>query len=308
MNPITTPTQSPDTRKLTAGRSVRQPDQYEHLYIEDVIATIKYGIYHDQLLSERIEDIRAEKNPEIAKNLKHGLPFFTGSYYEGSRRNANVRYAAYAVIDLDHVPDIEAAKNLVMEQLPCALCAFQSVNDGVKIVVALKPAVVDQERYRAIYAILQQRVAQITGLNPDSTPDWARACYFSYDPFLVFNEDCIPFDSEIPLPAQPSKPAPCQPQAAPFKLPPSEDDYARAELVIKALSTMYIRYEDWIKTGLALKAAFGERGKALWLLYEGNPNYSDDTRELERKWRSFSYTGSVGIGSLFYVGERYGIC
>lgn len=57
----------PETPMINAGRSVRQPEQYEHIYIEDVIATIKYGIYNGQLLSERIEDIRAEQNPEVRK-------------------------------------------------------------------------------------------------------------------------------------------------------------------------------------------------------------------------------------------------
>jgi hypothetical protein len=300
---------SPDARQITVGRNIRRPVQYQHHYIEEVIEAIKFGKFQDIQLWKSIKAIRREKHPVTARNLKQCLPFFTGSYYEGSRSNANVLYAAYAIIDLDHVPDVDAAKNLVMEQLPGALFAFQSVNDGVKIVVSLQPAVVDQDRYRAIYAILQQRVARIIDICPDSTPDWARACFFSYDPFLVFNEYCRGFNSEISLPVLPAKPEPSalSPLNSSLKLPPSVDDFTRAELVIKALSGMWIRYEDWIKTGLALKAAFGERGKALWLLYENNPNYSDDTRELERKWRSFGYTGSVGIGTLFYIGERYGI-
>jgi hypothetical protein len=295
----------PDTCQITAGRSIRQPGQYEHLYIEDVVAAIKFGMYQELDLGKLISRIRAEANPDRAKNRKQALPFFTGSYYEESRANANVRFACFAIIDLDHVADITGTKKLIMERFPYAVCAFRSVNDGVKIVVSLRPAICDDAHFRAIYAILMQKIEDITRIKPDSTPDWARACFFSHDPDLLFNEDYLGFSCELPsAPVSIS----CPPAAPLFPLPPTEDDFAKAELVIKALAAGKISYQDWIKTGLALKAAFGERGKALWLLFADNPYYNDDTTKLERKWNSFRGSGAVGIGSIFFIGEKHGIC
>jgi hypothetical protein len=300
----------PENRMITTGSSVTKPAQYAHYYIEDVIPAIKFGIFQNTSLRRRIEEIRTESNPEIARNLKKGLPYFTGSYFEESRKDTNVQFAAFAIIDIDHVADIEGVKKLAMDKLPCARCAFRSVNDGVKIVVTLDPVITEESLYRSTYEELRQKVQSITGLTPDTTSDWSRACFFSYDPNLINNNDCGGYACENP-PAHSHASPPPQKRSLPSSaeaIAATGDDYVKAEIVIQALCKTVIKYPDWIKIGLALKAAFGESGKALWMLFEGNPNYNDDHHELERKWRSFSSSGAVGLGSLFYIGEMYGIC
>lgn len=297
-------------RQITQGRCVRNPEQYTHIQIEDVISYLKYGKHPDLSLSEAINKIRTEPNPEIACNLKQGLPFFTGSYYEGRRKNSNVQYALYAIIDLDHVQDIMGVKKQVMDNLTFALCAFQSVNDGVKIIIKLDPPIISEARYRYGYKLLKEKVNEITGLIPDSTPDWARACFYSYDPELLYKAECVGFicpDPPLPEPANPHQNVyASRPPFAPVSRP--ADDYEGVRSVILALSRRVINYNDWIKLGLALKFAFGDRGKELWDLFADNPHYQDSLAELDYKWRSFKPTGEVGIASIFYLGEHYGIC
>ncbi|MDZ4181819.1 MAG: PriCT-2 domain-containing protein [Candidatus Cloacimonadaceae bacterium] len=84
-------------------------------------------------------------------------------------------------------------------------------------------------------------------------------------------------------------------------------DYAKAEKLVRALSQVRMQYHDWIKAGMALHSGFGERGKTLWDIFLDNPHYKDDQRKLDTHWRSFRGVGSVGLASLFYLGEKYGV-
>lgn len=86
----------------------------------------------------------------------------------------------------------------------------------------------------------------------------------------------------------------------------TQDDYQKAEAIVAVLSAMVIDYSDWIKIGMALRSAFGERGKALWDSFMNNPNYNNTQRTMDTHWRSFS-GNRVGIGSLFYVAQKYGV-
>jgi hypothetical protein len=97
-------------------------------------------------------------------------------------------------------------------------------------------------------------------------------------------------------------------QSVPVSLPNTsyEDDYQKAEALVAVLAAMVIDYQDWIKVGMALKSAFGERGKVLWDCFMNNPNYDTPQRTMDTHWRSFS-GNRVGIGSLFYVAQKYGV-
>jgi len=85
-----------------------------------------------------------------------------------------------------------------------------------------------------------------------------------------------------------------------------EDDYQRADALVSALAGIKLDYSDWIKVGMALYSAFGERGKTLWDNFLNNPHYHDSSQKLNTHWRSFA-GNKVGFGSLVYVAEKYGI-
>ncbi|MDP2173172.1 MAG: PriCT-2 domain-containing protein [Candidatus Cloacimonadaceae bacterium] len=92
----------------------------------------------------------------------------------------------------------------------------------------------------------------------------------------------------------------------PFTHSPKEEDYARAEGIVRQLAQIRMDYHDWIKLGMALYAGFGEGGKTLWDMFIDNPHYQDTQREIDKAWRGFRHTRSVTIASLFYIGEKYG--
>jgi len=85
------------------------------------------------------------------------------------------------------------------------------------------------------------------------------------------------------------------------------DDYAKATQIVSVLAQIPIVYKDWVKMGQALYAGFGERGKALWDMFLGNPNYKDSQVMIDAHWRSFRTTHSVTLASLFYLAEKYNI-
>ena len=80
------------------------------------------------------------------------------------------------------------------------------------------------------------------------------------------------------------------------------DDLERARNALEALPADH--YDDWIKVGMALKAAFGDAGRQLWDAWSGTST-KFDKRSQEKHWRSFKRDG-IGLGSLFALAKQSG--
>jgi hypothetical protein len=102
-------------------------------------------------------------------------------------------------------------------------------------------------------------------------------------------------------------PPPYEPHRKASGVISEEEDYERAEAVVNRLARMVINHDDWVKCGLALYAGFGERGKELWDMFLHNPHYQDSQSFLDSKWRSFRANRTITLGTLFYIGEKYGV-
>lgn len=64
-------------------------------------------------------------------------------------------------------------------------------------------------------------------------------------------------------------------------------------------------YDDWIKVGLALYAAFGPDGRDLWESWSAQAGKNDPEYTAE-KWDSFSTVRSVTVGTLFWLARQNG--
>lgn len=84
-----------------------------------------------------------------------------------------------------------------------------------------------------------------------------------------------------------------------------QDDYEKAEWLIKQLYGINIDYKDWIRMGLALKNKFGNSGLTLWLLFADNFVYQDTIPELTQKWNTFHADNSVKFGTFLYLTNNY---
>jgi len=331
---------------VTVGRNVRFPAEIAIRDIAYVMDAIRTGSFEGYNLQRAITVLRAMTDKEAQKTAKQTLPWFCGSVIQRKRANANVKHAEFMVFDLDHVADIEATKALAMAKLPYLRWAFRSVTDGVKLIAQFTQPITSEAVFRQVYVFIAMQIEWAVKHITDATPDWARACFMSFDPGLLHNARCMPLDpmvaykqaKSLNIVEQDSNSAK---HAVPFSVFPAEagtqpikenrennkvanntaldprlrgddktvthDDWAQAEALVSALCQITIAYRDWIKAGMALNAAFGERGKVLWDMFLTNPNYNDTQRQMDIVWHSFRSVNKINLGSLFYVAEKYGI-
>jgi hypothetical protein len=60
-------------------------------------------------------------------------------------------------------------------------------------------------------------------------------------------------------------------------------------------------YDVWIRFGLAMKHAFGERGYSIWLDWSKKSSKFTTEVECSKVWRGLKPTGQVGLGTIFHV-------
>ena len=319
------PVNSAILRPVTIGANVKKPELLAVRDMSYVMDCVRRGMPEGKDLRAQFALIRAALDPNFKKGLKSQLPYFLGSLCSKRRANENVKLAWYAIFDIDHVPDADAAKRLIADKVPFARYVFRSVTDGVKLVVEFHKAITDQEVFRIIYAHLKDRIEALTGLVCDATPDWARACYFSYDPDLIslphaftdvaekalaeyelrqrFTPREVP-SGQVSSPAnRASRPGPSSQNS--FRRP----DLGEARHIVQGLAKLRVYYDDWIVVGFALYNVFGESGRDVWLEFYTNPHYQDTQHDLMRKWDSLvrSTNGRSNYDTLYRIGRDYGV-
>jgi len=81
--------------------------------------------------------------------------------------------------------------------------------------------------------------------------------------------------------------------------PPTADEIYTATTYIPADDR-----DDWIKIGMAIKAALGDVGYGIWDQWSQTSD-KYDPRAVTSAWRSFK-PGAIGIGTLFHYAHKYG--
>ena len=338
-NPTKRTEASANMSKATFGTAVKAPGDIRTVELENVINAIRNGHWETET-----EQIRKSGNPELAKAIKAGLPYFIYGIFDGKRSNDRLVQMNGAILDYDHIPDIEGFKTLVSAELPYVRYAFQSPRDGVKLVIPFDRPVTDEKEYRAVFEHLKTETDKrlnherhekherhiSDGLSSsrltsgkqelatpfpensvsficDNTPDPARACFVSWDPALLENENCEPFkvDSVRQNGSAKDKGRTEQRVSQPQSLAEIDTDL-RVHSAVEFLCEQEIAYADWIRIGMALYSHYGEAGKPLWDIFAENPHYKDTPEILDSHWRSFNRKDKVSIGSLFYIAEDKG--
>lgn len=83
---------------------------------------------------------------------------------------------------------------------------------------------------------------------------------------------------------------------------PSQDLIAEA---IAHIPNNDLPYDDWIKVGLALYAALGPDGRALWEAWSAEAAKNDPAHTAQ-KWDSFASVRNVTVGTLFWLARQNG--
>jgi hypothetical protein len=139
-----------DKNLVTFGTAIRAPEDIRTITLDSVIRDIKDGRW-----ATEIGKIRKTGNPELAKAIKTGLPYFIYGIFQGKRSNERLVQMNGAVLDYDHISDIEGFKTLVSQRLSYVKYAFQSPRDGVKLVIPFDAPVTDEEAYRCVFEHLK---------------------------------------------------------------------------------------------------------------------------------------------------------
>jgi len=291
-----------ENTEITFGNNIRHPEQISIVKLKGLLDVISKGNF-----AEEVEKVRNTEDPELQKTLKCALPWVSMAKFRTRRALAEISSVNGLILDFDHVSDIDRMKQSITS-IPFVWSAFQSVRDGVKFVVPFAKPLTDIKRFKAIFDYISFLCREELGFVPDaSASDASRAHFVSYDPEPVFNHRYLPFDWE--------------------KLAPVIDGFAHQEIVaqtpvfdarefgeldervllsaVQYLAGRKFSYLDFIRCGIALHSALGEKGLPYWEFFGTNPNYQDDQKYLLEKWKSFA-SCDLSIGTLFFIAKNEG--
>ena len=184
---------------VTVGEKVAFPSVIAVRDIAYVMDCVKTGIVEGKDIRALIYTLRNVPNSDMVRAMKKELPYFLGSVCKRFRSNATVKFAHFAIFDLDHVRNIEAVKRkaTTCPELAYIRYAFHSVIDGVKLIAQFDRPLRFEGDYRELWYYLAYQVEQALRLKVDSAPDWARACFYSYDPQLLVRSGWQPVDTKV---------------------------------------------------------------------------------------------------------------
>lgn len=312
--------EEPDiTTLFSYGLDVRKPNDVGLLSNQDVRIGINFGFLNDLTFSSLIEEIRSCKDMEVQKRLKLGLPWFCGTLFMRYRDKEHVVNTNYITLDYDGKDFIsdemfaELSERAAEVLDPSLILMFRSPSyRGIKFSYKMGDFVRFDSDFEHAWNYLAEELLEKLGMEADpSGKNRAQVCFFSHDPLLYTNRNCIPLmwkslpDSSITTKSNKVSAIRSIPNIYCYS------DYLRnletARDIIGYLLTMpCIAYNDWITVGLALKASMGDAGRSLFLKFSDHPSYKDTSEALEYKWKSFDSVRSIGFGSLIHVARNYG--
>ena len=125
-----------------------------------------------------------------AKDFKKKLPvvLFSGEF-ESRNDEALTRHSQFVVLDFDHI-DVQASKSVMATDPYVYSCWVSPSGDGLKALVK----VTNPERHRDHFRALRTYFLKQYDLEVDESGiNESRACFESYDPDIVINEDANSF-------------------------------------------------------------------------------------------------------------------
>ena len=161
---------------ITMFASVTNTDGPHYTTLDESLNRIREG-----KSKEKVEQVRSG-NKDVKKTLPIAL--FSG-VFEGRRDNQIVGHSGMIVLDFDHV-DVQDYKSLLGTDDYIRACWTSPSGDGLKALVRVS----NPERHKDHFRALQAYFDRTYGLEVDpSGINVSRACFESYDPDLISNEE-----------------------------------------------------------------------------------------------------------------------
>lgn len=148
-------------------------------------------------VANRIKHLRIVKNIDTKQYamLKKRLPYIVcGIFNPAVRRTENFAYAAYFMLDIDHIAekglDVKTLRERVEADSRVMLSFLSPSQDGLKLLFKLKERCYDAGVFSLFYKLFATDFSKQYAINQvidTRTSDVTRACFISYDENAYYN-------------------------------------------------------------------------------------------------------------------------
>lgn len=180
---------------VTIFKNIKDIQSPHLITIRTALARIKSG--KSKSLIERVRGIHSvdENNNAVPdKEAKKDLPVvcFSGQF-DSRRDDALVSHNGLIVLDFDHI-DVDVSKSILATDDYVYACWVSPSGDGLKALVKISTPSKHREHFKAIQLYMDRTY----GLEVDpSGKNESRACFESYDPDIIINDNCKTFSSIV---------------------------------------------------------------------------------------------------------------
>lgn len=278
-----------DQIKFSSYQNVLDKNKID-IDLDFYIDSVKNGKYQDIVLKAR-----AVKNDEKQyKFLKSQMPCITGSAImnQGSKVESNIQEMnGLIVIDIDDQVDIETITKINQDKY--TFISHRSFGgDGVCIFVKINP-----NKFIESFHELGQYYWDNFNLTIDpSCKNKNRLRYFSYDPYLFYNE------KSKKLVAKSKIEKPKEKESFIFV----QDDFTEVLNKISNIDLCQDDYQRYVNIGFAIGSEFGESGLNYFKsICQNGSKYEPD--KIEKHYKNFCKKGNVTIATFYHYVKQEGI-
>ena len=258
--------------------------------LEFYLQTVKNGTYQDIILNARA----VKNDKEKYKKFKTEMPCITGSAVmnQGSKIESNIQELnGLIVIDIDDQVDINTINKINADKY--TFISHRSFGgDGVCIFVKINP-----NKFTESFHDLGQYYWDNFNLTIDpSCKNKNRLRYYSYDPYLFYNEKSTKFISKTKIEKPKSK------ENFIFV----QDDFSNVLDKLKGIDLCQDDYQRYVNIGFAIGSEFGLSGLNYFkAICQNGSKY--DAKNIEKHYSNFCKKGSITISTFYHYVKEEGI-
>lgn len=205
--------------------------------------------------ADKVNAIRQISDKPERDKLKALLPAITPSGVFSKREAARlIKHSGFIQIDVDNVPDIQAAKANITNIENVAYCGLSVSGKGLWALIPIS----EPEHHTAYFTFIEKAFACI-GITIDTgCKDVSRLRGYSYDEDAYFNHSAVPMLKYF-------KPEKHNPQKQHFKPVYGDNTVSNVNTCLNQIQSKGIdltaSYDRWFKIGCSLANEFGEAGR-----------------------------------------------
>lgn len=258
--------------------------------LEFYLQTVKNGTYQDIILNARA----VKNDKEKYKKFKTEMPCITGSAVmnQGSKIESNIQELnGLIVIDIDDQVDINTINKINADKY--TFISHRSFGgDGVCIFVKINP-----NKFIESFHDLGQYYWDNFNLTIDpSCKNKNRLRYYSYDPYLFYNEKSTKFVAKTKIEKPKSK------ENFIFV----QDDFSNVLDKLKGIDLCQDDYQRYVNIGFAIGSEFGLSGLNYFkAICQNGSKY--DAKNIEKHYSNFCKKGSITISTFYHYVKEEGI-